>query len=281
MEDLHFEETGNLPMPTSMQQHMRKFPFFYVNVSFFPSEMKKLGKPMDVQKTPLRSGLGMIVNESKTPGARSLQNLASARKITSSAVKQTIPAIGFEIFEDGVDDEVVEKKMEPEQEEVRETLFHFNICFQTKNSPCSPIDTANRCHSFDSLAADIADDMLNMTDQDVVLFDEQPLGDYIDPQQIEANELASLGIEEWNEYPPIDPASRIADDFNYPLSLDEFHQEGDVKLEEATDYPELYNDVETDTMSREEFQKMVESLLNKYEDYNIDDLLAEEASIQI
>ncbi|PIC46710.1 hypothetical protein B9Z55_006312 [Caenorhabditis nigoni] len=252
MEDLHFEETGNLPMPTSMQQHMQM----------------KLGKPMDVQKTPLRSGLGMIVNESKTPGARSLQNLASARKMPSSAVKPTIPAMDFEIFEDEVDDEVVEKKMEPKQEEA-------------KNSPCSPIDTANRCHSFDSLAADIADDMLNRTDQDVVLFDEQPLGDYIDPQQVEADELASLGIEQWDEYPPIDPASRIADDFNYPLSLDEFHQEGDVKLEEATDYPELYNDVETNTMSREEFQKMAESLLNKCEDYNIDDLLAEEASIQI
>lgn len=246
MEDLHFEETGNLPLTNSMHQHLQT----------------KLGKPSDIQKTPSRIGLGMIVNESKTPGARSLQSIASARKVNPSAVKATIPTnIGFEIFEDDVDDELIEKS-QPAKQEIEER-------------PCSPIDTVNRCASFDSLAADIADDLLNMSDQDVVLFDEKPLGDYTDRRAAEVEELAALGIEEWEDYPPIDPASRISDDSNDIFTLDDFHHEGDVKLEEAN-YGIVHEDVEILKMVSDDWKTIAEHLLNMTDD--LDDLLAKEAT---
>ena len=79
----------------------------------------KLGKATDIQKTPSRGGLGMIVNESKTPGARSLQSLTSARKATSSVMKKTVPTnIGFEIFQDEQEDIVMEEQQPLKQKEV-------------------------------------------------------------------------------------------------------------------------------------------------------------------
>ncbi|EGT56393.1 hypothetical protein CAEBREN_05078 [Caenorhabditis brenneri] len=186
----------------------------------------KLGKPTDIQKTPSRGGLGMIINESKTPGARSLQSLASARKATTSVVKNTLPlSTEFEIFQDETEEEPVE-----EQKKQAKTI---------ENSPCSPIDTVNRCQNYDSFGADMAYDLLNYPDQDVILHEEKPLGDYIDPKGFTDEEMASLGIEPWDEYPPIDLASRRSDDFNEVIQQDDFYHEADVVLEEASEseYP--------------------------------------------
>lgn len=63
------------------------------------------------QKTPLRTGLGLMVNESKTPGAKSLQGLASARKVPPSTVKKAIPFVEeYEVFQDEPEEDMhVEK----------------------------------------------------------------------------------------------------------------------------------------------------------------------------
>ncbi|KAF1766130.1 hypothetical protein GCK72_006086 [Caenorhabditis remanei] len=247
MDDLQFEDTGNLPLPSTMQQHLQM----------------KLGKATDIQKTPSRGGLGMIVNESKTPGARSLQSLTSARKATSSVMKKTVPTnIGFEIFQDEQEDIVMEEQQPLKQKEIEKT-------------PCSPIDTVDRYQKSDSLCDIIADDMLNWSDQDVVLFDEEPRSDFIDPKVVEAEEMAKLGVEEWDEYPPIDTASRIADDFNYPISLDEFKYEPDVELEEG-DYPPITNAQEIE-WNPEEWKKISDRLMES--SYDVYDLIAEEAAI--
>uniref|UniRef100_A0A1I7TSL1 Securin n=1 Tax=Caenorhabditis tropicalis TaxID=1561998 RepID=A0A1I7TSL1_9PELO len=252
MDDLHFDETGHVPMPNSMHQHLQM----------------KLGRPAEIQKTPSRGGLGMIVNESKTPGARSLQSLASSRKPTSSIVKNTVPQnIGFEIFQDETEEELVEEQKAPIKE--------------IEKPPCSPIDTANRCQNHDSLCDDIADDALNWKDQDVILHDGQPLGDWIDPKVVEDEELAKLGVEPWDEYPPIDLASRIElDDYFIPLNPDDFKHESDVVLEEAN-YPFSFPKDEEPTLDRDEMKRIAENLLNLPDDYDSDDLLAELGAIPI
>ena len=117
--------------------------------------------------------------------------------------------------------------------------------------------------------------MLNWSDQDVVLFDEEPRSDFIDPKVVEAEEMAKLGVEEWDEYPPIDTASRIADDFNYPISLDEFKYELDVELEEG-DYPPITNAQEIE-WNPEEWKKISDRLMES--SYDVYDLIAEEAAI--
>uniref|UniRef100_A0A8R1ESN8 Uncharacterized protein n=1 Tax=Caenorhabditis japonica TaxID=281687 RepID=A0A8R1ESN8_CAEJA len=162
----------------------------------------------------------MVINESKTPGAKSLQNIASARKITSS--KSLAPkSIGFEIFQD--------------EEEVEQVPIEERIC--------SPIDTCSRFKNNDSLAADIADDMLCWS-EDVVLSEELPTNDVCDSEASE-----QMALEKWDEYPPIEIASRIeADENRFPLKAEDFCHDYDAILDED-DYPNLYADVSACSLS--------------------------------
>lgn len=177
-----------------------------------------------------------------------------------STKKNTIP-IAFECYEDETDDQIAD----------------VATIKKTEKHPCSPIDTANRCETFDSLAADIEDDMLNLEDQDVVLSEDRPYGDVIDPAESEAEALAELGVEEWDSYPPIDPASRIGDDFNYVLRTEDFAEEGDVKLEE-TRHRTVIADIDEVKMSKAERNELFSMLADDLDSY---DLLAEEANLPL
>ncbi|KAF1766513.1 hypothetical protein GCK72_006470 [Caenorhabditis remanei] len=204
----------------------------------------KLGKPADIQKTTSRGGVGMIVNESKTPGARSLQSLTF-------------------IFQDEQEDIVLEEQQPLKQKEIEKT-------------PCSPIDTVDRYQTSDSLCDIIADDMLNWSDRVVVRFDKEPLTDFIDPKVVEAEEMAKLEVEEWDEYPPIDPASRIADDFNYPISLDELCDHDIDELEDG-DNPPITSYTPKIEWNREERKERFDRLMKS--SYDVYDLIAEREAI--
>lgn len=145
-----------------------------------------------------------------------------------------------------------------------------------------PIDTANRCQSFDSLAADIADDMLNCQDRSIELTDDLPIADdcedLSEPEMTEQEALAILGVEEWDEYPPIEIASRIADDHNYPITLEELQYE-EVILEESEDYLKMIEEAEPYVYNRELMKKIVKDLEDELENVSIYDLIEEQNAV--
>ncbi|CAI2346031.1 unnamed protein product [Caenorhabditis sp. 36 PRJEB53466] len=245
MDGIHIDEMANTQPHNHMPQHFHQ----------------KLGKPTDLgQKTPLRAGLGMVINESKTPGAKSLQSIASTRKAPSSTMKNTLPIGGFEIFQDDSYEEEAEpvRKIQPER-------------------VCSPIDPCNRWDNHDSLAADIADDMLEWQD-DVKLSEASPTGVYIDPAGTEDEELVALEIEDWDEIPPVDTATKFCDDFNYAISAEEFGHCDDAILEEG-DYPQLFADFDHMGIDKKDADNWFDDNASEVDDISMEALLEEMKNI--
>ncbi|CAI5439155.1 unnamed protein product [Caenorhabditis angaria] len=146
-------------------------------------QQKQSGKEM-LAKTP-RKGLGLMINETKTPNSRA---------IPSSATRKTSRAPTFEVFED------------TEEVAIQEEKSAERLC-------SSPIEGVSRLPSRPQSPLFGLEEGL-AEEGDVILVDENEddvgaLGDY---NNISIDiEVVELGIEKWEKYPPIDTVSLMDD----------------------------------------------------------------------
>ncbi|CAB3411161.1 unnamed protein product [Caenorhabditis bovis] len=199
-------------------------------------------------KTP-RRGLGMVINETKTPGARSQQLSSSKKNICNTMASTKINIPEFEVLEDALSEENVTNRQE---------LFEVKDDGELE----SPIEGISRLSLGHDSLKDIIEEQKDL--QDSFSLVEDSLNVFYDSSQerldLECRQiLAELGADEWDEYPPIELASRI--DYNILDDLREDHQPDPVVLVNDS---MLHNDyVEpSDWRSRLSYEEFVECLQN-------------------
>ncbi|CAI5438245.1 unnamed protein product [Caenorhabditis angaria] len=195
-------------------------------------------------KTP-RRGLGLMINEAKTPITRSVPSSAT-RKISKAT-----PA--FEVFEDVEEVPKLEKK--PAETNIIERSCSSPIegVSRLPSSPHSPLfELENELELGEDVILTNETEELEKGEGDV-----EPLEDF-NNISIDAG-LIELGIEKWDEYPPIEIASRFdcLEDFR-----DDYADAEVISLYE--DRPEHLEILPSESeiakmMTREEFDSFVDA----------------------